>query len=66
VPTPQEAKRFDRTVTEGSSSVPAKSEKQRKFFAAEHERVAEGKSPAKTKGMSQKQRHDFMKKGKGK
>jgi len=44
--------------------MPAKTEKQRRFFAAEHERVAEGKSPRGTKGMSQKQRHDFMKKGK--
>ena len=40
--------------------MPAKSEKQRRFFAAEHERVAEGKKPTATKGMTQEQRHDFM------
>lgn len=45
---------------------PAKTEKQRRFFAAEHERVAEGKKPRGTKGMSQSQRHDFMSKAKKK
>ena len=45
--------------------MPAKTEKQRRFMAAEHERAAEGK-PTKT-DMTQKQRHDFMsKKQKGK
>ena len=47
--------------------MPAKTEKQRRFMAAEHERVAEGKAPRSTKGMTQKQREDFMgkvKKGK--
>ena len=47
------------------TAVPAKTEKQRRFFAAEHERVAEGKAPRATKGMSQKQREDFMTKKKG-
>lgn len=46
--------------------MPAKSEKQRRFFAAEHERVAEGKAPTATKGMTQAQRHDFMSKPKKK
>jgi hypothetical protein len=45
-------------------AMPARSEKQRKFFAAEHERVEEGKKPRKTKGMSQEQRRDFMKRAK--
>ena len=34
-------------------------------MAAEHERVAEGKQPRGTKGMTQSQREDFMKKSKG-
>ena len=46
--------------------MPAKSEKQRRMFAAEHERVKEGKAPTKTKGMSQKDREDFMHKKRGK
>lgn len=46
--------------------MPAKTEKQRRFFAAEHERVKEGKEPRATKGMSQKDREDFMTKKKGK
>jgi len=46
--------------------MPAKTEKQRRFFAAEHERVAEGKQPRGTKGMTQAQREDFMHKAKGK
>ena len=45
--------------------MPAKSEKQRRMMAAEHERVAEGKAPRFTKGMSQSQREDFMHKAKG-
>jgi hypothetical protein len=45
--------------------MPAKTEKQRRFFAAEHDRVAEGKAPRATKGMTQKQREDFMTKKKG-
>lgn len=44
--------------------MPAKSEKQRKFFAAEYERVKEGKKPRGTKGMTQSQRKDFMHKRK--
>ena len=40
--------------------MPAKTERQRRFFAAEHERVKEGKEPRSTKGMSQKDREDFM------
>ena len=44
---------------------PAKTERQRKFMAAEHERVAEGKAPRGTKGMTQKQREDFMHRSKG-
>jgi hypothetical protein len=44
--------------------VPAKSERQRRFFAAEHERVKEGKAPVATKGMTQAQREDFMHKAK--
>lgn len=43
---------------------PAKTEKQRRFMAAEHERAAEGKS-TKT-DMTQEQRKDFMKKAKKK
>ena len=46
--------------------MPAESEKQRRLMAAEHERVKEGKAPAKTKGMSQKEREDFMHKKRGK
>ena len=45
--------------------MPAKSEKQRRFFAAEHERVKEGKAPVATKGMTQAQREEFMHKKKG-
>jgi len=44
--------------------VPARSEKQRRFMAAEYERAKEGKS-TKT-DMTQKQRHDFMSKPKKK
>jgi hypothetical protein len=44
--------------------MPAKTERQRKFFAAEHERVKEGKQPRSTKGMTQKEREHFMKKKK--
>lgn len=40
--------------------MPAKTERQRKFMAAEHERVAEGKKPRGTKGMTQSEREDFM------
>lgn len=47
---------------------PARTERQRKFMAAEFERAKEGK-PTRT-DMTQKQRHDFMskvkRKGKGK
>ena len=46
--------------------MPAKSEKQRRLMAADHERVKEGKEPRATKGMSQKDREDFMHKKKGK
>jgi hypothetical protein len=45
--------------------MPARTEKQRRLMAAEHERVAEGKAPRFTKGMTQAQRHDFMKRVKG-
>ena len=45
--------------------MPAQSEKQRRMMAMDHERVAEGKKPLMTKGMSQSQRHDFMAKPKG-
>lgn len=44
--------------------MPAQSEKQRRMMAAEHERVAEGKAPRQTKGMSQESRKDFMSKPK--
>ena len=44
--------------------MPAKTERQRRSFAAEHERVKEGKAPRATKGMTQKQREDFMHKKK--
>lgn len=42
--------------------MPAKSEKQRRFMASEHERAAKGQS-TKT-DMTQKQREDFMRKKK--
>lgn len=45
--------------------MPAKTERQRRFMAAEHERVAAGAAPRATKGMTQKQREDFMTKKKG-
>lgn len=44
--------------------MPAQSAKQQRLMAAEYERVKEGKKPQQTKGMSQAQRHDFMKKEK--
>ena len=54
-----------RAAAEEATMSPAKTERQRRFIAAEHERVKEGKEPRATKGMTQKQREDFMKKGKG-
>jgi len=45
--------------------MPAKTERQRRMMAAEHERVAEGKAPRFTKGMTQAQREDFMHRVKG-
>jgi hypothetical protein len=45
--------------------MPPRSEKQRRLMAADYERVAEGKAPRFTKGMTQAQRHDFMARPKG-